>query len=124
MTQFIRLPAFNGLHGAVERFLETLAIEWFKKVIDRMNFESLQCECVVGRHKNHSGHMAVLEMTQDAEAIELGHLNIQEHQVRLLFSNRFNGSQAIIAFADELDIRLLLKQGTDALASERFIIND
>ena len=124
MAQVISLASFDSLHRAIERFFETLAIKRLKEVIDGMNFESLERESVMGRHKNDSGHMTVFDLIQNAEAIQFGHLDIEEEQFGLLFDNGLDGSGAVIALTNEFDIRLLLEQSADALASERFIIND
>ena len=88
-----------------------------------MDLEGLQREGVVRGHKNDGRHGPVLDLFKDAEAIEFGHLDIEEEQIGLFFGNGLNGSCAIIAFADEFYVRFFNEQSADALASQRFIID-
>jgi hypothetical protein len=47
-----------------------------------MRLEGAQGELVVGGHEDHRGHTADANRLQHVEAVDLGHLNVQEEQIR------------------------------------------
>jgi hypothetical protein len=78
----------------------------------------------MGGHENDGRHRAAFELFDDAEAVQFGHLDIEEYQVRLLFLDGFDGGEAIVAFAHDLDFGFGLEKGPEALPREWFVIYD
>ena len=79
---------------------------------------------VVGRGKNHHGALRRLEFRQHAKPVALGHLDVQEHQVRALCPDGLHGRLAVAAGADDLDVRIGLKEELQSLPGEGLVIHD
>ena len=58
------------------------------------------------------------------KTIEPRHLDIEKQQVGPVFLNRFDGLDAVRALSENLNVGFLGQRQSDALAGERFIIDD
>jgi len=64
------------------------------------------------------------EFLQDAEAVEAGHLDVEEDEVGRVFLDEVDGFEAIFALADERDFREGFEEESEFLASRLFVVND
>jgi len=79
---------------------------------------------VVGGDKNDGGRLPGGQGPGDFQAVELRHVEVQKHQVRLLLKNGINGIGAIVALADDLDIGLLGEEFAEAITRQRFVVHN
>ena len=63
-------------------------------------------------------------MADHVEAVEPGHLHVEEHEVRRVMLNRRHRLRAVAALADDFDVLFLLQQRQHALARERLVVDD
>ena len=87
-----------------ERGFEAIGAEGLQQIVDGVNFEGFDRVAVVGGDENDGGVLA--DQFEDFEAVELGHLNIEEHQIGFLLGDGLNGFEAVGAFGDEFDFRM------------------
>ena len=87
-----------------------------------MDLEGFDRVAIVGSDENHGG--VVADQFEDFEAVQLGHLNIEEHQIGLLLGDGFNGFEAVGAFGDEFDFWMAGHELSQDLAGELLVVND
>ena len=58
------------------------------------------------------------------EAVEAGHLDVEQDQIRLLLGDGLDGLEAVAALADDLDVGLVLESVAHPLARERLVVHD
>ena len=81
-VQIASLLLTDPLARALQRRAEALVVERLQQVVQRMRLEGAQGELVVGGHEDHHGHTTDADRLQHVEAVDLGHLNVQEEQIR------------------------------------------
>lgn len=118
------LAGADAIEGALEGGLEALAVEGFEEVIDGVDFEGFEGEAVVGGDEDDDGEGVEVEGLEDGEAIELGHLDIEEDEVGLVLFDEGDGFATVAGFADDLEVRGGFEEGAEALAGERFVIDE
>ena len=84
--------------------LEALGAERLEQVVRRVHLEGAQGVPVVGGDEHHG--RARIQQLQHLEAVQPGHLDIQEQQVRRLLRGRPDGLEAIPAGGQHLDLRM------------------
>src|SRR5438034_1090251 len=89
-----------------QRFLETLTVERFQQIINRVHFKGLERVLVVSRHKYHQRHRLARDRRTNLETTEPRHLHIEKNQVRSLLLDRGDRLSSIAAFADDIEIAL------------------
>ena len=60
----------------------------------------------------------------DIEAADFGHLQIEQHQIRVEFVDHRDGAGAAVGLANQIDTRDLRQFFAQHLAGDRFVIND
>ena len=91
------------LPRALQRLLETVLAERLQQIIHRVRVERPHRVLIVGRHENHRDRW--VDQFQHLEAIQLRHLHVQEHQVRLVLRDRLHRLESVGAFGDRLPRR-------------------
>ena len=94
--QVAGLPAFHLVLGPLEGFLEAFPVEGLQQVIEGVHLEGAQGVVVVGGASVHSA--------QHGEAVHLGHLHVEEQQVRRVLLDGGHSLAPIGALADNLDV--------------------
>ena len=111
-----RGPIFGGLEaletiaGAIERGGEALLLHRFQEIVNRVQLERLDREVVVRRHERHQRKRRPGDATDNVEAAQFGHLQIEERQMRTL---GFDERQCLLApgrLSDEQGARARLEQ--------------
>jgi hypothetical protein len=95
-----------------------------QQIVDRVHFEGLDGIAIVRGHEDHRRHVLGADGTQHTEAVQLGHLHVQEHQVGPPFADQAHGLGAIARFGHGSDRGLLLQQELHAFACQRFVVDD
>ncbi len=70
-----------------------------------------------------SGMFLSLQLLDDAEAVQSGHLDVQEHDVRLQGLDQFDGFQAVAPGGQDLDFGKFLEQKRQLFARQALIVN-
>ena len=117
-------PIAEELGGASEGSFETFAVERLQKVIDRADAEGINGELVMGRGEDDGRAMFRGQFVYHLKAVRAGHLHVEENDIGLFAFDRGDRVCAIAALADHLGGRLRAKQGSQAFARERFVIDD
>ena len=97
------------------RLLKALAAERLQQVVEGVDLEGLQRVLVVGRHEDRQRH-GVAERGDDLEAVEIRHLQIEQHQVRHVAANGRDGFGAGAARGHDIDIGLVAQHLDQSLA--------
>jgi hypothetical protein len=106
----------------VQGLPKTLAAERLEQVVDRVHLERAQGELVVGGGEDIVRFGA--GQFDHLEAIELGHLDVEEHQFRLQLADGLDGLEAIRAFADDLDVGMRCQVLAQQPARQVFVVHD
>ena len=60
----------------VQNLLQTLFVDGLENIIERVHFESLNRELVIGRQKKNNRQIIGIQLPYDLEPADAGHLNI------------------------------------------------
>jgi len=60
----------------------------------------------------------------DAEAMEAGHLDVEEDQIRDVFFDEIDSFHAVFALREEIDLREGFEEESELFASRLFVVND
>ena len=80
----LQLGTFDPLLRAVQRLAQPRLVHGFEEVIDGVQFECAYGVLLECRHERDQRDFVLLQRADDAEAVELGHVQIEQRQVRLL----------------------------------------
>ena len=89
-----------------------------------MSFEGLHRVLIKGGDKDHQRQLGGIELAQNAESVESGHLNVEQHHVGSMTSDGRDGGWTVGGFARDLEVRLLRQKHSEPLAGEGFVIDD
>lgn len=67
---------------------------------------------------------ALDEFLEDAEAVEAGHLDIEENEVGIVFLDEIDGVETVFALGEEMDFREAFEEEGELLASGLFVVDD
>ena len=79
-------------------------VNGLEQVVEGAKLERRNRVVIERRDKNHRRHLVGSHFGNHVEAVELRHLDVEEHQIGLIGSNRRDGFQAVLAFTYNLDI--------------------
>src|ERR1017187_8300159 len=91
--------------GPLQRAFEALGVERLQQVIRRLRVERPDGVLVVSGRENHGRPR--LDQLQHFEAVELGHLHVQEQKVGRRLGDGLHGIEAVGALGRNLDFRML-----------------
>ena len=117
-------PALEMRARVLERLPKAVAAERLQQVVERVHLERAERVLVVGGDEDDRRHLLGTDGLDDAEAVDTGHLHVEEHQVGHLVLNRRDGLRAVAALAHHFDVVLLLQQRQHALARDRLVVDD
>jgi len=67
---------------------------------------------------------ALDELLEDAEAIEAGHLDVEEDEVGIVLFDEVDGVETVFALGQELDFGERLEEEGEFFAGGFFVVND
>ena len=108
--------------GASQSGFEAIAAKRLQQVIDGVDFKGPDCVIIVGGDEDDGG--AGADQLEDFEAIELGHLDIEENEVGLQFGDGFYGFEAVGAFGGDFDFGMGSEKFAQDLAGELLVVDD
>ena len=109
--------------GALEGSAKAGGFERFEEVVERVEFEGADGVGVEGGDEDDDGRF-LLEFAEDGEAGHLGHLDVEEENVGEALAEGGESGAAVGALAEDLNVGLGGEEGADALAGERFVVDD
>ena len=125
------------LFGVFGRFLlrQTLAhtfnrvgqlvfINRLHQVIDRVRFKRADCVFGVGGDENEQRRFDLHHAFDHAEAVETGHLNVEEHQIRLQSLDLADRLTPVGTGVDDLDIFKGLQAHLQALNGKLLVVDE
>ncbi len=66
----------------------------------------------------------LLDLSDDAQAVQAGHLHVQEGQIRLQFLDEAEGLQTVLPGAQDLDIRESLEEEQQLVTSQSLVVDN
>ena len=93
--------------GFLNGFGDASLVEGLEDVIDGVDVEGLHGVLVKGGGENDVGdfELALYELFEDAEAVEAGHLHVEEEKVGGMLFDEIDGFEAVFALGEEMDFR-------------------
>ena len=82
------------------------------------------CMLIVRRHEHYERTVIRREPLRDRQAVDAGHRDVEEHEVRRLLSHRLKRVAAVVTFAHHAHRRNFAEKADHALASGRLVIDD
>jgi hypothetical protein len=114
------------LAGALDGLCDAGLVEGFQYVVDGIDVEGLNGVVVEGGGEDDVRYLELAfdELFEDAEAIEAGHLNVEEDEVRTVFLDEIDGFDAVFALGQEIDFGEGFEEEGEFLASRFFVVDD
>jgi len=88
------LPGAGALLRARQRLRETAVVEGLEQVVERVDFEGADGVAVVGGDEDDGGHRVRADLFQHRKAIDLGHLDVEEEEIRTRTGDQRDGVAA------------------------------
>jgi hypothetical protein len=85
-----------------ERFGEALIVKGLDEIVDRGDFERLQCILIERGHKDSRGHIVGTDSPHHFEAGLARHLHIEKNEIRFEFRDGAYGRIAVVRSAGNL----------------------
>ena len=101
-------------------------IERLQHIIDSIHVKSLDGVVIKRRRKHHvrNFHFAFDEFLQNTEAVQTGHLDVEEYQVGGMLLDEIDGVDAVAALADDVDFGKPLEQIGQFFAGGLLVVDD
>ena len=87
-----------------ERGGEPRIVDGLEHIVDGARLEGLHRETIVGGDEHDHRQLVRLQLGQHVEARQPRHLDVEEHEVGLLFADRVERLAAVAALPDDLDV--------------------
>ena len=112
------------LPHARQRLRQPAIVDRFEQVIGRGGFECADRVMVVRGHEHDERHFRSGNVAQRFEAIDTGHLHVEEHQVRPLRVHRRDRRRTISILADDVDVGMVAEAQLQATPRQRLVVDD
>lgn len=112
-----------GLRPAQSR-LQALPVKRLQQVVDGLHIKRIDGETFMGGGKDYPRTICFGEFREHLQPVAPGQLHVQKNQVKWCAPDEGDRLDAVAAFANNLDGRFRAQQAAQALASERFVINN
>ena len=89
-----------------------------------MHFERALHVRAVRRDEDDLRGLVGAERGDHSQAVEVGHLDVEEHEFGTQLRNSGKRLESVRALAENIDVRLSRKQRTEPLAGESLVVND
>jgi len=68
--------------------------------------------------------LALDEFLEDAEAVEAGHLDVEEDEIGIVLLDEVDGVEAVFALGEEMDFGETFEEKGEFFAGGLFVVND
>ena len=115
---------FDFFFGFLDGFGDASFVEGFEDVVHGVDVESLHGVLVEGGGEDdvRDFELALDELFEDAEAVEAGHLHVEEEQIGGMLFNEIDGFEAIFALGLEIDLGEGFQEEGQLFASGLFVV--
>jgi hypothetical protein len=103
---------------------ELRAADRFEKAVNQEGSDYLPVQAIIGGDEDNPGHQRRVDQPQNFEAVDVRNPDVQEGKIRPVFHDLDDGTLPIGAFVENFKIRILVKQLTNTLSGQKFIIDD
>ena len=110
------------LARARDRLLESFRAERLQQVVDGVDLERLQRVLIV--RGDEDDRLIAAEQLEDLEAVQLRHLHVEQHEIRLQLGHGLDRFEAVRAVRDDLDARVRLRILAHDRPRERLVVHD
>jgi len=123
----------EALANFLDGLLDAALLKGLEEVVDRVDFKGADSVLVEGGGEDDLGHgcvvvpvvtLAVEEFFQDREAVQAGHLDVEEDDVGAGGADDFDRLDAVGGFGDDFDFACAAEQVVQFAAGEGFIVDD
>ena len=117
---------FDFFFGFLDGFGDAGFVERLEDVVDGVDVEGLHGILVEGGGEDHvrDFELALDQLFEDAEAVEAGHLDVEEEQVWGMLFDEIDGFEAVLALGLEMDFGKGFQEEGQLFASGLFVVND
>jgi hypothetical protein len=124
LTELVGAALAQPLPGPNHRgFLAFIAVG-LQQVVERIRFEGENRVSIVRGDEYGQRHLRGTDGVDDTEAVELRHLDIQEHQIRPPAGNLRDGIEPVRGLYDVADTRILSKEIDQPLPRRLLVVHD
>ena len=116
--------ARDGLACAIDGRAETVLVERLEHVVEGVRVEGLDREVVVGRHEDDRRHGLGPDLGDDVEAAQLGHADVEEDEIRIVFADRIDGGPSVGTLGDDIDVRFLAQEVANPFARQGLVFGN
>jgi hypothetical protein len=104
--------------------MESFPVDGLQQIINCLNVERADRVLIVRGHENHEWLVRRCCRAKHLEAVEPGHLHVEENEVGPLLANSANCFAPAPGFSDDVDLRLLREHRQQSPASQWFVVDD
>ena len=123
-AMLVRIARRELLTHAVERDVQARVLDRLQKIVERVRLERLQCVLIVRGDEHGQRHLRRRHRAQQLEAVDAGHLHVEQHQLGLMFGDREECLAAVAGFGDDFDVGMSRQAQRQAASGQRFVVND
>jgi len=92
---------------------EARLVDGLQQIVDGVRLERLDGVLIVGRDEHHQRHGLLRQPREHLESRHAGHLDVEEHQVRLVLLDSRERLAAVGALGEDLEVRLVAQPDLD-----------
>ena len=108
--------------GVIQNLLEARLVEWLQQVSEGVHVERLD-RVLVKRGDEHDPGQRRRELLHHFEPVEIGHLHVEQKQVRMRALNSCHRFPPIHRFANHLNLGIGSKEAQQLAARGRFVVH-
>ena len=112
----------QALLGAFKGAFKAVGAERLQEIVDGVGIERAHGVLIVCRGEDHGG--SSVDELENFEAVELGHLDIEEKKVGGVFGAGFHGFESVLAFSSDFDFGMGAEQFAEVGSRELFVVDD
>ncbi len=129
MNASLRVAQLPADAGTFQRFEQSVAFDGLEQVVDDADRKRLDREVIEGGHEDDLGHRCAVvpaehsERVDQLEAVELRHLDVEQHHIGRQRANQLQATLRIAGRADQGNSRHVLQAPFQAAQCQRFVID-
>jgi hypothetical protein len=104
--------------------VEALVAERLEQVVERPRVEGPQRVLVEGGDEDDHRHAGDADLAHHREAVHLGHLHVEQHEVGRVRADRRDGLASVRALAHQRDVGIVVQQPAHPRAGQRLVVDD
>jgi hypothetical protein len=114
----------NLILGAAQSALESCIVEGLQQIVESAGLKGFESVLIVSSNENHGRRHIPAKHFENVKSVALGHLNIQENEVRLRPAYLFERLKPRSGFSDDFNVKMAPQQNSQVRTGERLIVNN